>query len=536
MATVEYVLFDQEARFAMKRGVDTMSRLVRGTLGPRARTVAIMPIVGTDRPPEILDDGAVIARRTLQLADPFEDMGAMIIRQLACKIGDTVGDGSVTAVVIAQSVLDESIRYVTAGGNAMFVKRGLEKALPVALAALDQQARPVTSPEDLRRVASACTRDPKIAAIIGEIFDIIGRDGVVIVENGHSTTVDREYVEGIQWDKGWASPYLVTDTDRMESSLENACIFTTDLFVSKASDVIPVLQAALEHGEKTLLYIAGDISGEAMATLVANKQQGVMEIVAVKAPGFGERRFRILEDIAIVTGGQVIKEDAGHSIENVTFENFGHARRVWCNKDFFTIVEGAGLPGDIRKRIAQVKLEIATMTDDYERGKARERLGKLTGGLAMLRIGAPTDIERDEKKLQAEDAVVSTRLAVEGGLVPGGGTALLACIPAVRALELPGDEAMGVEILIHALEAPTRQILVNGGFAPNPIVSELLKTNEGRGFDVIAGDYVNMWEAGIIDPLLVVRAALQTALSTAMMALTTDALVRKLSPIESVTP
>jgi chaperonin GroEL len=536
MATVEYVLFDQEARFAMKRGVDTMSRLVRGTLGPRARTVAIMPIVGTDRPPEILDDGAVIARRTLQLPDPFEDMGAMIIRQLACKIGDTVGDGSATAVVIAQSVLDESIKYVTAGGNAMFVKRGLEKALPVALAALDKQARPVTSPEDLRRVASACTRDPKIAAIIGEIFDIIGRDGVVIVENGHGTTVDREYVEGIQWDKGWASPYLVTDTDRMESSLENAVIFTTDRFVSKASDVIPVLQCALEHGEKKLLYIAGDISGEAMATLVANKQQGVMEIVAVKAPGFGERRFRILEDIAIVTGGKVVKEDAGDLIENVTFEHFGHARRVWCNKDYFTIVEGAGLPADVRKRISQVKLEIQTMTDDYERGKMRERLGKLTGGLAMLRIGAPTDIERDEKKLQAEDAVVSTRLAVEGGLVAGGGTALLACIPAVRALDLPGDEAMGVEILARALEAPTRQILVNGGFPPNPIVAELLKTNEGRGFDVIAGEFVNMWDAGIIDPLLVVRAALQTALSTAVMALTTDALVRKSDPFQSTTP
>jgi chaperonin GroEL len=534
--STEYVLFDQEARFAMKRGVDTMSRLVRGTLGPRARTVAIMPIVGTDRPPEILDDGAVIARRTLQLPDPFEDMGAMIIRQLACKIGDTVGDGSATAVVIAQAVLDESIRYVAAGGNAMFVKRGLEKALPVALAALDKQGRPVGSPEDLRRVAAACTRDPKIAAMIGEIFDIIGRDGVVMVENGHSTTIDREYVEGIQWDKGWASPYLVMDTDRMESTLENALIFTTDRFITKSDEVVPVLQCALEHGERRLFFLAGDISGEALATLVANKQQNVIEIVAVKAPGFGERRFRILEDIAIVTGGKVLKEDAGDMMDQVTFEHFGRARRVWCNKDYFTIVEGAGNPSAIRKRISQVKTEINLVTDDYERGKMRERLGKLTGGLAILRVGAATDIERDEKKLQAEDAVVSTRLAVEGGLVAGGGVALLGCIPAVRALELPGDEAMGVEILVKALEAPTRQILVNGGFAPNPIVAEIENSADGRGFDVIAGEFVDMWDAGIVDPLLVVRAALQTALSTAMMALTTNALVRKSQPLDSINP
>ena len=534
--TTEYVLFDQEARSAMKRGVDTMTRLLRGTLGPRARTVAIMPIVGTDRPPEILDDGAVIARRTLQLPDPFEDMGAMIIRQLACNIGDTVGDGSVTAVVIAQAVLDESIRYVASGGNPMIVKHGLEKALPVALDALDKQGRPVASPEDLRRVAAACTRDPKIAAVIGEIFDIIGRDGIVMVENGHSTTVDREYVEGIQWDKGWASPYLVMDTDRMESNLENALVFVTDRFISKASDVVPVLQCALSRGEKNLFYLAGDISGEALATLVANKQQGIMEIVAAKAPGYSTRRFRILEDIAIVTGGQVISEDAGEQIENVTFEHFGRARRVWCNKDYFTIVEGAGNPTAIRRRIAQVKAEIPTVTDDYERGKMRERLGKLTGGLAILRIGAATDIERDEKKLQAEDAVVATRLAVEGGLVAGGGTALLACIPAVRALDLPGDEAMGVEILARALEAPTRQILLNGGFEPNPIVAELEQTTDGRGFDVITGEFVNMWDAGIIDPLLVVRAALKTALSTAMMALTTDALVRKSEPRDSITP
>ncbi len=532
----QYVLFDGDARTAMQRGVEMMARLIRGTLGPRARTVAIQPIVGTNRPPEILDDGATIARRTLQIPRPFEDMGAMLIRQLACKIGDTTGDGSTTGVVIAQSVLDASIRYVAAGGNPMFLKRGIEQALAVAVEALDQQARPVEDPDDLRRVANACVRDPKIAGMIGEIFDIIGRDGIVTVENGHGTGIDREYVEGIQWDKGWASPYLVTDTERMEATLEYPPIFVTDRFLSKAEDVLPVLQRVLERGEKQLFLLAGDISGDALATLVSNKQQGIVTTVAVKAPGYGERRFRILEDIAVFTGARIIREDAGEKIDSVTTEHFGRARRVWCNRDFFNVVEGMGDPAAIRKRIAQIKAELPTVTDDYERGKMRERLGKLAGGMAILKIGAPTELEREEKKLQAEDAVAATRLALEGGIVAGGGSALLACIPAVEKLRLDGDEAMGVEILARALEAPTRQILLNGGFAPNPLIAELRQRGPGWGFDVIAGEIVNMWDAGIVDPLKVVRTALETAVSTALMALTTEALVRKKKPQESLNP
>lgn len=536
MPKPQYVLLEQDAREALKKGVDTMSRLIRVTLGPRARTVVINPIVGTNRPPEILDDGATIARRTLQIPRPFEDMGAMIIRQLACRIGDTTGDGSATAVVIAQSVLDASIHYVAAGGNPMFVKRGLEKALKVALDALDQQARPVADPDDLRRVAAACTRDPRIAGLIGEIFDIIGRDGVVMVENGHGTGIDREYIEGVQWDKGWVSPYLVTDNERMEAALENVPIFITDRFLKTAEDVLPVLNAALQAGHRYLFLIAGDISGDALATLVSNKQQGIIHTVAVKAPGYGERRFRILEDIAIFTGAKMIWEEAGDTMDSVTPQHFGRARRAWCNRDFFSVLEGAGSPADIRKRVQQIKAELPMVTDEYERGKMRERLGKMSGGMALLKVGAPTELERDEKKLQAEDAVSATRLALEGGMVAGGGAALLACIPAVAALKLEGDEQMGVEILARALEAPTRQILQNGGFDPTPLIAELRQRPPGYGFDVIGGEIVDMWQAGIVDPLKVVRTALETAVSTAMMALTTDALVRKSKPQESINP
>lgn len=532
----ENVIFDQEAREALKRGVDTMARLIRVTLGPRARTVAIMPIVGTNRPPEILDDGATIARRTLQLPHPFEDMGAMLIRQLACNMGDTLGDGSASAVVIAQSVLDASLKYIAAGGNAMFVKRGVEKALEVALRALEAQARPVETPDDLRRVAAAAVRDPRISALIGEIFDIIGRDGIVIVENGHGTTIDREYVEGIQWDKGWASPYLVTDNERMEANLDNPLVFVTDRFLSKTDDVLPILNCALQQGVTSLFMIAGDISGDALSTLVTNKQQNIITTVAVKAPGYGERRIRILEDIAVVTGGKLLSEDAGETPDAVTAENFGRAGRVWCNRDFFTVIAGTGNPRAIRRRIQQVKAELPTVTDEYERGKMRERLGKLSGGLAILKVGAPLEIERDEKKLQAEDAVAATRLAIEEGVVAGGGAALLACIPAVKALRLEGDERVGVDIVLQALEAPTRQILLNGGFSPNPLIAELLKRPAGYGFDVISGEIVDMWEAGIIDPLKVVRTALQTGVSSAVMALTTEALIRKPKPQESLNP
>lgn len=532
----QYVKFDHEARVALKQGVDVMSHLIRVTLGPRARTVAINPIVMGSRPPEILDDGATIARRTLGIANPFEDMGAMIIRGLACKIGDTIGDGSATAVVIAQSILEASIRYVAAGGNAMFVKHGVEKALAVALAELDRQARPVSDPDDLRRVAATCARDPRIAAMIGEIFDIIGRDGVVTVENGHTTGIEREYVEGIQWDKGWVSPHLVTDPERMEVSLDNPVVLVTDRFLTKSDDVLPILTRAYERGEKQLFLIAGDITGDALATLVSNKHRGVITTAGVKAPGYGDRRIRGLEDIAIFTGGKMLREDAGETVDAVTFEHFGRARRVWCNKEFFTVLEGLGDPIAIRKRIAQIKAELPTVTDEFERGKMRERLGKLSGGMAVLKVGGATEIERNEKKLQAEDAVSATRLAIESGLLPGGGAALLACIPAVESLKLEGDEAMGVEILVRALEAPTRQILQNGGFAPNPLLAELRRHPAGWGFDVIAGEIVDMWAAGIVDPLAVVRTALEMATSTALMALTTEALVRKSEPIQSLNP
>jgi chaperonin GroEL len=533
----QFVLFDQEARTALQRGVDVMSHLIRVTLGPRARTVAIDPILHGSKPPEILDDGATIARRTLQIAGPFEDMGAMLIRGLACKIGDSIGDGSTTAVVIAQSILNESIRYVAAGGNPMFVKRGIEKALAVALAELDRQARPVSDPEDLRRVAAACTRDPRIAALIGEIFDIIGRDGIVTVENAHGTTIEREYVEGIQWDKGWASPYLVTDTERMEATLENPGIAITDRFLTKSEDVLPFLNRALESGHRQLVLFAGDLSGDALATLVANKQQNIIHCVGIKAPGFGERRFRILEDIAVFTGSRMVREDAGEKVDQFQAKDLGHARRVWCNKEYFSVVEGTGDPAALRRRIAQLKAELPTVTDEYEKGKMRERLGKLSGGMAILKIGAPTDIERDEKKLQAEDAVAATRLALESGIVAGGGAALLGCIPAVERLAVADvDERLGVEILARALEAPTRQILYNGGFAPNPLIAELRQRPEGSGFDVISGEIVDMWDAGIIDPLKVVRTALDTAASVAMMALTTDALVRKKEPTQSINP
>ncbi|MBI2941701.1 MAG: molecular chaperone GroEL [Chloroflexi bacterium] len=526
--TRERVMYSLRARVAFKRGIDQMANLLAITLGPKARTVAVAPIVGNNKPPELLNDGATIARRVIELPDPFENMGAMLVRHLAWKVGETAGDGTTTAAVIMQAILHSATRYIAAGGNPMRMKRGLERALPVVLEELQRQARPVETEEDVTRVATVCSVNPEVGRFFGEIYDILGPEAVVIVQDSPGTKVEREYVEGFQWDKGYLSPYFVTDADRMEAVLDDALILVTDRFVTSMNQLIPIMEKVREASFSNLLLVAGDVQSDALSLLVTNKLHNSLNTLAVKAPGYGDRRIRILEDIAILSGGRPILEDAGDTLEEARIEDLGRAQRVWANRDFFSIVGGYGQPAAIRERIAHVKREIPTITDEYEREKARERLGKLAGGCAMMRVGAPTETERNELKLRIEDAVLSVRAAIEEGLVPGAGKALLNAVPAVEALSADDpDEAMGIRILAQALAAPVRRLARNSGYPPAAMVARVKAAPPTHGLDAVSGEIVDLWEAGIVDPVKVERILVETTVSAAMMALTTDVLVHR---------
>jgi chaperonin GroEL len=493
---------------------------VRVTLGPKGRNVVLDKKYGS---PTITNDGVTIAR-DIELEDALENMGAQLVREVASKTDDVAGDGTTTAVVLAQAMVTEGLKNVTAGANPMIVKHGLEKAVESVVAELKKFARPVATREDIAAVAGISAADPAIGELIAEVMDKTGKDGVITVEEGQSIGLDKEYVEGMQFDRGYISAYFVTNTDRMEAVLENAAVLVTDKKISSIQDLLPALEKAVQIS-KPLLVIAEDVDGEALATLVVNKLRGTVSVLAVKAPGFGDRRKEMLRDVAILSGGNVISEELGRKLESVTAEDFGGARRVVATKDDTTIIDGDGNEDEIKGRMAAIKVQIEDTTSDYDREKLQERLAKLAGGVAVIKVGAATEVELKEKKHRIEDALSTTRAAVEEGLVAGGGTALLQAIPALDKLKLQGDEAVGVAIVRKSLEAPIRQIAENAGVEGSVIAAAVRGAKRGHGYDALRGEYVDMFEKGIVDALKVTRSALQNAASIAGMVLTTETLV-----------
>src|SRR5947207_4823629 len=514
------LIFDETARRHLKRGVDRLSDAVKVTQGPKGRNVVLDKKFGS---PTITNDGVTIAR-DIELDDPFENMGAQLLKEVATKTDDVAGDGTTTAVVLAQSMVSEGLRTVSAGANPMGVKRGIEKAVEAVVQEIKRVARPVETREQISAVAAISAADPEVGEIIAEVMDKVGKDGVITVEEGQSLGLEKEYTEGMQFDRGYISAYFVTNPDRMEAVLENPYILITDKKISSVQDMLPALEKAVQQGKPTLI-IAEDIDGEALATLVVNKLKGTISVLAVKAPGFGDRRKEMLRDIATLTGGTVISEEVGRKLDSVQFEDFGQARRVVATKDDTTIVDCAGSPDLIKARMSQIKAQIEDTTSDYDREKLQERLAKLAGGVAVIKVGAATEVELKEKKHRIEDALSTTRAAVEEGLVAGGGTALLQAIPALDGLKLTGDEAVGVDIVRKALEAPARQIADNAGARGEVVVDQVRQAKLGHGYDALKGEYGDMFAKGIVDARKVTRSALQNAASIAAMVLTTETLI-----------
>jgi chaperonin GroEL len=514
------LIFDETARRSLKKGIDRMADAVKVTIGPKGRNVVLDKKFGS---PTITNDGVTIAR-DIELDDPFENMGAQLLKEVATKTDDVAGDGTTTAVVLGQAMVNEGLRVVTAGANPMGVKRGIEKAVETIVAELEKHKIDVDSREQIAAVAAISAADPEVGEIIAEVMDKVGKDGVITVEEGQSLGLEKEYTEGMQFDRGYISAYFVTNPDRMEAVLENPLILITDKKISSVQDMLPALEKAVQQGKPTLI-IAEDVDGEALATLVVNKLQGRLQVLAVKAPGFGDRRKEMLRDIATLTGGTVISEEIGRKLDSVTAEDFGSARRVVATKDDTTIVDGEGSQDAIKARMTQIKAQIEDTTSDDDREKLQERLAKLSGGVAVIKVGAATEVELKEKKHRIEDALSTTRAAVEEGLVAGGGTALLQAIPSLDALKLEGDEAVGVDIVRKALEAPARQIADNAGARGEVIVDQVRQSKVGSGYDALKGEYGDMFAKGIVDARKVTRSALQNAASIAAMVLTTETLV-----------
>jgi len=514
------LIFDEVARRSLKRGMDRLADAVKVTIGPKGRNVVLDKKFGA---PTITNDGVTIARE-IELDDPFENMGAQLLKEVATKTDDVAGDGTTTAVVLAQAQVAEGLRVVTAGANPMVVKRGIEKAVQAIVDEIKKQSRPVDNREQIAAVAAISAADPEVGEIIADVMDKVGKDGVITVEEGQSLGLEVEYVEGMQFDRGYISPYFVTNPDRMEAVLENPLILITDKKISSVQDLLPALEKGVQQG-KPMLIIAEDVDGEALATLVVNKLRGTVQVLAVKAPGFGDRRKEMLRDGAVLTGGTVISEEIGRKLDSVTVEDLGSARRVVATKDDTTIIDGAGKPDQIKARMSQIKAQIEDTTSDYDKEKLQERLAKLSGGVAVIKVGAATEVELKEKKHRIEDALSTTRAAVEEGLVAGGGTTLVQAAPALDKLKLEGDEKVGLEIIRRALEAPARQIADNAG-QPGEVVVEKIKTlPKGQGFDALKGEYGNMFDKGIVDAAKVTRSALQNAASIAALVLTTETLV-----------
>ena len=517
------VVFDDTARRSLKRGIDKLADAVKVTIGPKGRNVVLDKKFGS---PTITNDGVTIAR-DIELEDPFENMGAQLLKEVATKTDDVAGDGTTTAVVLGQALVSEGLRNVTAGANPMVLKHGIERAVEVIVAEIKAASRPVDSREQIAAVAAISAADPEVGEIIAEVMDKVGKDGVITVEEGQSLGLEKEYTEGMQFDRGYISAYFVTNPDRMEAVLESARILITDKKISAVADILPSLEKAVAVG-KPLLIIAEDVDGEALATLVVNKLRGTIQVLGVKAPGFGDRRKEMLRDIAILTGGTVISEEIGRKLDSVQVEDLGEARRIVSTKDDTTIVDGSGSQPDIKARMSQIKAQIEETTSDYDREKLQERLAKLAGGVAVIKVGAATEVELKEKKHRIEDALSTTRAAVEEGIVAGGGTTLLQAIPALDALKLEGDEQVGVDIVRRALEAPAKQIADNAGERGEVVIERIKNLPKGQGFDALKGEYADMFERGIVDAAKVTRSALQNAASIAAMVLTTETLVTDL--------
>jgi len=514
--------FDEQARRSMKKGIDAVAEAVKVTLGPKGRNVVLDKKFGA---PTITNDGVTIARE-IDLPDPFENMGAQLLKEVATKTNDVAGDGTTTATVLAQAIVTEGLRNLAAGANPMILRRGLEKGVEAVIEEIKSMSKPVETQEEIAQVASISAADSTIGELIADVMDKVGKDGVITVEEGRGLAMEKEYTEGMQFDRGFISAYMTTNNEHTIAELSNPYILITDKKISAIADILPVLERILQSGTKELVIIAEDLDGEALATLVVNKMRGAFNVLAVKAPGFGDRREAMLEDIAILTGGQVITEKTGLKLENASLRDLGRARIVTANKDNTTIVEGAGSTDQIQARVRQIRALIEDTTSDYDREKLQERLAKLAGGVGVIKVGAATEVELKEKKHRVEDALSATRAAIEEGIVPGGGSVLVAAIPALDKVQVaPGDEATGVNILRRALEEPLRQIAFNAGRDGAVTVAAVRSGARGLGFDALSGEYVDMFKAGIVDPVKVTRSALQNAASIAGMVLSTDTLI-----------
>ena len=514
------ILFDEEARRALGRGVDALANAVKVTLGPKGRNVVLDKKYGA---PTITNDGVTIAR-DIELEDPFENMGAQLVKEVATKTNDIAGDGTTTATLLAQAMIQEGMRNVVAGANPMIVKKGIETAVKTLVEEIKSKAQKVETKAKIAQVAAISSGDTEVGDLIAEAMEKVGKDGVITVEESKSMDTNLSVVEGMQFDRGYISPYMVTDTEKMEAVMDDPYVLSTDRKISSVADILPVLEQVVKQG-KQIVIIAEDLDGEALATIVVNKLRGTFKALAVKAPGFGDRRKAMLEDIAILTGGTVISEEIGRKLDSVTLEDLGRARQVRSTKEETTIVDGAGDKAQIAGRVDQLKKQIADTTSDFDREKLQERLAKLSGGVAVVEIGAATEVEMKDKKYRVEDALNATRAAVEEGIVAGGGTTFIDILPALDKIKAEGDVKVGVEIVKRAIEAPVRQIAENAGLEGSVVVDSVKKAGDGVGFNALENTYVDMIGAGIVDPAKVTRSALQNAASIAAMVLTTETLV-----------
>jgi chaperonin GroEL len=514
------ILFSEDARRAMLRGVDTLANTVKVTLGPKGRNVVLEKKFGS---PLITNDGVTIAKE-IELEDAFENMGAKLVAEVASKTNDVAGDGTTTATVLAQAMIREGLKNVTAGANPMGIRKGIEKAVVTAVEELKAISKPIESKESIAQVAAISADDKEVGQLIAEAMERVGNDGVITIEESKGFATELDVVEGMQFDRGYASAYMVTNTDKMEAVLENPYILVTDKKISSIQEILPVLEQVVQQG-KPLLLIAEDVEGEALSTLVLNKLRGTFNAVAVKAPGFGDRRKAMLEDIAALTGAEVITEELGRDLKSATITSLGRASKIVVTKENTTIVEGAGSTEDIAARVNQIRVQLEETTSEFDREKLQERLAKLAGGVAVIKVGAATETELKERKLRIEDALNSTRAAVEEGIVSGGGVALLNVYTKVADVQAEGDEATGINIVLRAMEEPVRTIAANAGLEGSVIVDRLKREEIGTGFNAASGEWVNMIQAGIVDPTKVTRSALQNAASVAAMFLTTEAVV-----------
>ena len=514
------LLFSEDARRALERGVNTLANAVKVTLGPKGRYVVIDKTFGA---PTITNDGVTIARE-IELEDVFENQGAQLVREVATATNDVAGDGTTTATILAQALVREGLRNVAAGANPMAIKRGIETAVDAVVADLKKQSKEVSGKEDIARVASISSREREIGDVIADAIEKVGKDGVVNVEEGQTFGLDLEFSEGMQFDKGYLSPYMVTDPERMEAVFDDPYLLIVSSKIGAVKDVLPLLEQVIQAG-KPLVIVAEDVEGEALATIVVNKLRGTFNAVAVKAPGFGDRRKRMLEDIAILTGGEVITEDLGLKLENTKLSQLGQARKVIVDKDVTTIIDGAGDANAIKGRIGQLKSEIESSDSDFDKEKLQERLAKLAGGVAVVKVGAATETEMKEKKHRVEDALQATRAALEEGIVPGGGVALVNAIGSIKLDTLEGDTRTGAAIVARSLEEPVRILADNAGLEGSVVVDKVVSTRKGHGLNVDTGEYEDLVKAGVIDPTMVTRSALQNAASIAKNILTTEAIV-----------